>query len=145
MRKRLLLTGGLAVYVVVLAPLLLPLFHRPSPGVTRENFLRMHQGMTEEEIEAILGCPSVTEEELSISLVPRCRRIWKGNEGVITIWFTAAPGREVAFVGRFSLDYPEEVHQLLEEREHRFYLEGDLRLPEKPEPPLARFRRRLGL
>jgi hypothetical protein len=30
---------------------------RPKPGVTRENFDRLRTGMSEQEVESILGCP----------------------------------------------------------------------------------------
>jgi hypothetical protein len=59
MRKRLLLGGGLTVCLGILVPLLLPLLHRPGPGVTRENFLRIRKGMTEKEVGAILGGPGM--------------------------------------------------------------------------------------
>jgi len=40
---------GLSLFLVQL--------RAPSPGVTPENFRRLHRGMTEKEVEAIMGRP----------------------------------------------------------------------------------------
>jgi len=45
---------GLVGYLLLLQASLIPPLR---PGVTHENFRRLHAGMTEDEAAAILGCP----------------------------------------------------------------------------------------
>src|SRR5947209_5120795 len=61
MRKRR-ITAGVCICLAILVVALILAFvvhtFRPSPGVTPENFARLHTNMTEEEVTAILGEPS---------------------------------------------------------------------------------------
>jgi hypothetical protein len=72
------------------ACLALPL-SRPRSGITQENFDRIQEGITEAEVEEILGGPSGYYTRRPI-VVPMSgvmfRRWWIGDEGVITIELT---------------------------------------------------------
>lgn len=71
-RRRLLL------FAVVLASLIgvgIYLLLPPKPGVTLENFRRLHVGMTRSEVESILGTP---DEQESTKLVPKYIH-WSSN------------------------------------------------------------------
>jgi hypothetical protein len=58
MRKRR-IKAGLCICVAILVMALIVAFvvhtSQPTPGVTPENFARLHRGMTEEEVIAVLG------------------------------------------------------------------------------------------
>jgi hypothetical protein len=60
-------------------------------GITKENFDRIRDGMTEAEVEEILGGPPGTYTDRLV-VVPMegtsFRRWWVGHEGVITILVT---------------------------------------------------------
>jgi hypothetical protein len=55
MRKRLLLVAVTGLVCAGLAGLLLVWLTHPKPGVTRANYGRIRQGMTLEDVEAVLG------------------------------------------------------------------------------------------
>jgi hypothetical protein len=57
MRKRLLAVGVLLLCLGVLSLVVVWQRPRPVPGVTLENFRRLHKGMTSKQVEAILGEP----------------------------------------------------------------------------------------
>jgi hypothetical protein len=72
---------------------------QPRPGITRENFDRTEVGMTEDEVEAILGGPPGTYTDRPIVVVIEgvmFRRWWIGDEGVVTIELTWDEPRRVA-------------------------------------------------
>jgi len=55
MDRRIVLGVELLIFAAALACLLLTPLPRHRPGVTQENFRRLHQGMTEAQVEAIFG------------------------------------------------------------------------------------------
>src|SRR5438874_7970559 len=76
---------GLGVSLIVLTPQ-----HRRS-GITQENFERIKEGMTEEEVEEILGGPPGTYTDRPIIVFESgvmFRRWWVGEEGIVTIEVT---------------------------------------------------------
>jgi hypothetical protein len=81
MRKRVLAGGVLLLCVAVLA--LVVVWQRkapPAPGVTGENFRRLHKGMSQEQVELILGAPSVEEKGRWFGLeYTDCT--WEGESG----------------------------------------------------------------
>ena len=122
MRKQLLWFGGLVLGLVALTLVVVVLIDRPSkPGVTVENFKRLHKGMTEEEVEAIFGRPADHKSYMTLQNL----RDWDG------------PGFRVHLV--FSLG---EAHGFLVFLDNRTELE----IQEKPyEFPLKQMGRWLGL
>jgi hypothetical protein len=131
MRKKLLLGGGLVVALVAIVLFRWAVLHRPSPGVTRENFLRLHKGMREEDIEAILGPPTHSHTPVNACLLllsaDNCN-IWTGDEAGVIIYFPDEGGEEAVggvLTGRFGA--------------------YEMGLREKPESPAAVFRRWFGI
>jgi hypothetical protein len=55
-RRRLLLGAGLLALFGAAAFLLTVVVQRPGSRITRENYERIDNGMTEEEVNAVLGC-----------------------------------------------------------------------------------------
>jgi hypothetical protein len=98
MRKQLplCLVAAALVSVGVLA-ILLPT-QSLRAGITPENFDRIREGMTETEVEQILGGPSGRYTDRLIA-VPMSgimfRDWWIGDEGVVTIEFTLDAPRRV--------------------------------------------------
>ncbi len=79
-RRRFIILGVLLVAVVgVGVYLLMP----PKPGVTRENFRRLHKGMTSEQVQEIIGVRFSLCASSSASLY----MIWEGGEGKIQVEF----------------------------------------------------------
>jgi hypothetical protein len=80
--------------------LVLPLL-KGQPGITRENFERLQEGMTWQEVESILGGPAgdytsgrKTPNLNSIKFFPPCfggpithQRVWIGENSAITVCF----------------------------------------------------------
>jgi hypothetical protein len=60
-RRRLLLVVGAATLLAVAGYGLLRWLTAPTPGVTWENFRRLREGMTFQEVEALLGKPHKTD------------------------------------------------------------------------------------
>jgi len=56
--------------------------------VTPENFARVHDGMTEAEVVAILGKPDETANVALMMRVKAVNNIWKGGGYTITVQFT---------------------------------------------------------
>src|SRR5262245_52855278 len=54
--------GGAALLLVVLVVSLVAVWKRPvrTPGVTQENFQRLHKGLSQQQVEAILGSEGET-------------------------------------------------------------------------------------
>ncbi len=88
MRKRLLLGVGLLCCLACLALLgaLLVRLTRDSvkPGVTVENFRLLHKGMTEEEVESIMGGPGTDMMHVTLRHVTH----WDGEDCTVGIWFS---------------------------------------------------------
>jgi hypothetical protein len=63
MRKQVLAVSVLLLCLAVLALVVVWQRPRPAPGVTLENFRRLHKGMTEVQVEAILGAPRYVDDE----------------------------------------------------------------------------------
>jgi hypothetical protein len=123
MQKRL-LQGGLVFLSFTTLILLVELVRRqPSPGVTRDNFERLHEEMTEKEVEAIMGSPG----EHGIDFLGGHTTLWRGQDCVVHITFVG----EHASTGRlFGPNY-----LILHLREK----------PETPEAPFTTLRRWIGL
>jgi hypothetical protein len=82
MTRRILLGVGLLSAACVLAGLLMP---PVRPGVTVGNFQRLREGMTEEQVEAILGRAADGREEYYSTPYS----IWRGEDFTIAIHFGA--------------------------------------------------------
>ena len=99
MKKRLrLLLLAVGVFVGVGVAVLRPV--PPKPGLTVENFRRLHQGMTEDEVEAILGQHCMASGEgWSLTLY------WLTEHGHAEVDFPLSHTEEVgAESGQLSLD-----------------------------------------
>jgi hypothetical protein len=83
----------LASVAVVLTPALLAVNfltpHQFTPGVTRANFERLHEGMTMEEVEEILGKDEKESREYGFGpgVYVGCAR-WDGPEEHVRIWYS---------------------------------------------------------
>ena len=76
------ISGGLVVVC-----LLRPTAGRSS-GINRENFDRVNEGMTEAEVEAILGCPPGNYNLRPVTVFKSgrmFRRWWVSDDAIITI------------------------------------------------------------
>jgi hypothetical protein len=90
MRRRKLL-----VALAVVAATVVALWPRPTPTgrVTRLNFGLLNEGMSQAEVEAVLGPPTdeatfpVEEQILETYCGPGQQQIWQNDEGRITIYF----------------------------------------------------------
>src|ERR1700722_11712669 len=75
----------LAVLIVAVAGVGVYSLIPPEPGVTVENFGRLHKGMTRGQVEAILGPGEEVERIFAggpnrgYALIYHC--VWVGNEG----------------------------------------------------------------
>ena len=98
MTKRRLVLPAIAVCLLVTSALRLwTFFVLIKPAVTAENFQRLHEGMTEEEVEAILG----ENPALSAPAV----KVWKGAEGCSEIsFYPSGSGDSLARRGLFCGD-----------------------------------------
>lgn len=92
-RKRILVKGLLVIFVVLTIPVFmfnLVDFDSFGPGVTLASYRRLHVGMSEREVEAIMGCSGrnivlVREEE--VRPVQENEKFWKGKKLVIYVAF----------------------------------------------------------
>jgi hypothetical protein len=132
MRKRLLLSVGLLAALLLGGYLLLWLT-APRVVVTQETLAKMHVGMTEAEVEELLGGPPgdytrdqpALEPPRVLNEEPRMTMArWAGWDGRIVVFFDHR--------GRVS------------EREFWGWVPGDPFAPQKPSP-LAKLRRWLGI
>jgi hypothetical protein len=92
MRK--LLIGLLAVALVLFGALLPLVLPRHCP-VNRGAFERIEEGMTQAEVEAILGGPPGdyrTQPPAPSRATVRVWENWEGDEGTVFIWFSSASG-----------------------------------------------------
>jgi hypothetical protein len=101
MRKRLVLAVGLVVCLGLVGLVIVPQLEPPKPGVTVENFRRLHQGMTFEEVGAILDAPGQGRtwwgEGQSLTVY------WKTDHGHAEVEFID-PGEGGAQAGQFRAD-----------------------------------------
>jgi hypothetical protein len=91
MRRKIAIAIGLVAALLVVGLLLYflsPLLNPPRPGVTQENFRRVHKGMSEEEVEAILGGPG---EPAGFMMLTKSRE-WRGPDCVVSITFGLITG-----------------------------------------------------
>src|SRR5262245_18822576 len=81
MRRRRLLLGAVVLAPFGLAGLLFALHLAfPEPGVTWDNFQRIQDGMSEQEVEAILGGPGKTQSGSSEDCPPQGTvKTWHGT------------------------------------------------------------------
>jgi len=56
----------------------------PNPGVTVANFRRLHKGMTEKEVEAIMGGPG----KFGGAVTFRHCTVWEELDCTVGIWFS---------------------------------------------------------
>src|SRR5687768_11090065 len=62
-RRILLLAAAVCLLLLLAVPFGVRWAMTPEPGVTLENFRRLHSDMTMEEVEAVLGRPSDTKRD----------------------------------------------------------------------------------
>jgi hypothetical protein len=55
-----------------------------TPGVTPDNFRRLHEDMTRDEVQAILGCPG----KFQFRMTGSHGEGWHGEECSINLWFS---------------------------------------------------------
>jgi len=89
-RRRLVYVGASLICLVTIfwgGFLLLPTPLLVEPGITPENFKRLHAGMTEGEIEAVLGRPADHTSDNSVMAMGGRRAEWfeKGYSVVVMI------------------------------------------------------------
>ena len=82
MRRRRLLLGVSAVVLLVAGFALFVWLTRPTPGVTWENFRRLHIGMSVKEVERLLGEPHEVYGSRRGT-----ERYWKSQEVEISLTF----------------------------------------------------------
>jgi hypothetical protein len=87
MRKRIVLGIGLLGCLGLVALVAVPRLVGLRPGVTVDNFRRLHPGMPEQEVAGILGRPGEQCEpgEPSWNGI-YCRR-WSSTSCVVEVWF----------------------------------------------------------
>ena len=70
----------------LILPLVVALLVAACSKVTQENYLKIEEGMTEEEVNAVLGKPTETNSVNVLGVSGTVSR-WAGREGVITVRF----------------------------------------------------------
>jgi hypothetical protein len=108
-RWRLLLAVGLLAYLGLGALVAVPCLPPPKPGVTVESFRRLDLGLTEEQVEDVLGTPAQSSTRICPDLdepdgrLPPAQDItvkfWRGERCSVTVSFS---GR--AFEGELQTD-----------------------------------------
>jgi hypothetical protein len=83
MRRRFLLVVGLFACLFCGASLYVMWQPSYTPGVTPENFRRLHKGMTRDEVQAILGGPGSFQQRGTDSFGEK----WHGEHCCIFLWF----------------------------------------------------------
>lgn len=91
----------------------------PGHQITEERFARIKAGMTEKEVESILGVPPGDYEtkkrmplptrDLFVPTVPCETKVWEGNGLIITIWFDAGGKVFYSRIGGWSSDESTEI------------------------------------
>jgi hypothetical protein len=125
-RRKLLLFIIVAAVMVPLVAIGIYWTIPPKPAITLENFRRLHGGMTQEQVEAILGSKGKTTETRYADKGTFSTVRWQGNEGAIWITFVIYPS-----------GYPAEGEFTKEDAISE-------RLAAKPEGVVAMLRRWLG-
>jgi hypothetical protein len=90
----------LVATVLALAPAMLMTLYavakalRPGAGIRAGNYLELHEGMTEEEVETLFGCPAGnyggTSPIFRLSMPPSAKRViktWVGYEVAVRVVF----------------------------------------------------------
>jgi hypothetical protein len=116
-------TTALSICLVVLLIVVEAALFRPSsPSSLAAKFQRLHKGMTEAEVEAVMAKPQI---EIASTDEAVCIWYWKGSEGRVKVGFLEG-NLYTAYCGT------------LETKDGR-----QLELPEKPPPDLTftKFRR----
>jgi hypothetical protein len=108
----------LAVAVVLLAGAVL-IFFGPNPNITGESCEQIKPGMTQREVESILGCPAGDYRKnkghrFGITGLPPPPRgqLWFGREGMVVVIFDEN-GR-VTHAGFIVADEPEPTESYLD-------------------------------
>jgi hypothetical protein len=89
-RKLLLVLVGVAVVVAAEVVVLWPRLER----ITRENFARLHSGMSRAEVQAILGTSgeySTGPIEYTYFCMGEPPDVWESDQGVILVFYGAPP------------------------------------------------------
>ena len=98
MSKRKLIVTVLLLAVAVVAAVVVKREFFPAPGVTVQNFGRLHTRMFLHEIEAILGQPGVLVDDSESELLSKLDRLelhkWVGNDCTILISCSTVPRSE---------------------------------------------------
>jgi hypothetical protein len=98
-RRRLVL-NAIAAGLMAGSGLLLWSFTRIEPGVTAENFLRLHPGMTENEVDSILGQAT---GRLSYNGGADVSKSWEVEESAVIITFGDGATDSGTFFGKDGL------------------------------------------
>jgi hypothetical protein len=112
MQKKIRMAVGLVAVSLAAGMLLyflLPVLNPPQPGVTPENFRRLHKGMSQEEVEAILGSPGQDVGRMTLQKMKE----WQAPDCFVYIVFSEirGGGAEYGFVAaddRYRLELAEE-------------------------------------
>jgi hypothetical protein len=110
MRKRMVLAFGL-VLGLGLASLVAWHLLPPRPGVTPENFHRLRLGMTEPEVEAILGEPTVRG----------CETDWGDEHCYVRILFRDGPPQGPYLLSEAQLETDNGRREYLPSRDPSFW------------------------
>jgi hypothetical protein len=101
-KKRWFILGAIAMVLALAgSSVVLWSFTRIKPGATVENFRRLHRGMTQAEVEEILGQGG----EVPVPQSFPTRIAWEGEDGVIYIDFISS-----AWTGRYQGNNGEEIN-----------------------------------
>jgi hypothetical protein len=94
-----------SVFLLVLVAARLVFVLRTDPRLTRENFGRIHGGMSRREVEALMGPPGdyrtgpTTPSEVAGHIGdpsrPEVRLVWKGDEAEFSVWVRPDPSERV--------------------------------------------------
>jgi hypothetical protein len=106
-RRRILFTTVVAAVVLLLVGIGVYFSVPPKPGITRENFLRIHKGMPEEQVRSIFGSMGEprdflarhTDHEMHLT-------VWNGGDGVVWIVFDEGKADAGVFDPEHGLSVP---------------------------------------
>jgi hypothetical protein len=124
MRKHLLLCLVAVAFLAVGIYGILRLAQLLRPGITQENFDRIQEGMTEQEVERILGGPSGYHADRPVVVMNsgtmffRPSHLWIGDSGIVTICFSSGEPRTVVHK-EFEPLPPEPFDEWLRRKLHR--------------------------
>jgi hypothetical protein len=112
-RRRLLLLAA-AACLLLAAPFVARWVMTPAPGVTLENFKRLHDGMALDEVASILGRPPDDRKDYPANEWPATMYSWKSSTGkgeVVIVHFIGG-----GLDGEFLNEYREIVLNLASPR-----------------------------